>query len=109
MTAAVKLALDSCLSSGPIDGIVISTEPKAHHIYLKWAIFNNIPVLMDKPISIPKDLNTSSSAAQQLLTDFLDCKRQILAQKGTPVGFIHFITIQSFIHPCLLGYTRARM
>lgn len=39
-----------------INKIIISTEPKAHHMYLKFAIENNIDVLSDKPIIVLKDM-----------------------------------------------------
>ena len=39
-----------------INKIIVSTEPKAHHMYLKFAIENNIDVLSDKPIIVLKDM-----------------------------------------------------
>ena len=42
--------LSSILKEKGIMHAVISTEPKAHHAYLKFFIKNNINVLMDKPI-----------------------------------------------------------
>lgn len=34
-----------------IEGVIISTEPKVRKIYTIWAIKNNFPIFMDKPIS----------------------------------------------------------
>ncbi len=44
-----------------ITHIVISTEPKAHFMYLKFALENNINVLTDKPITVTKNMTNLSS------------------------------------------------
>ena len=44
-----------------ISHIMISTEPKAHFMYLKFALENNINVLTDKPITVTKNMTSLSS------------------------------------------------
>ena len=44
-----------------ISHIMISTEPKAHFMYLKFALKNNINVLTDKPITVTKNMTSLSS------------------------------------------------
>lgn len=39
-----------------ITHIIIATEPKAHFMYLEFALKNNIHVLTDKPISVVKNM-----------------------------------------------------
>ncbi len=40
-----------------INKIIVSTEPKAHHMYLKFSLENNIDVLSDKPIIVLKGMD----------------------------------------------------
>lgn len=44
-----------------ITHIFISTEPKAHFMYLEFALKNNINVLTDKPITVTKNMTSLSS------------------------------------------------
>lgn len=44
-----------------ITHIIISTEPKAHNMYLEFALKNNIDVLTDKPITVAKNMTSISS------------------------------------------------
>ena len=44
-----------------ISHLVISTEPKAHFMYLKFALQNDINVLTDKPITVTKDMTSLAS------------------------------------------------
>ena len=39
-----------------IKKIIVSTEPKAHNMYLKFALENNIDILSDKPITVVKGM-----------------------------------------------------
>ena len=50
-----KMLLKLCKEEN-INKIIISTEPKAHHMYLDFAIRENIDVLSDKPIIVLKDM-----------------------------------------------------
>ena len=49
--------LSALCKSEKINKIIVSTEPKAHHMYLKFAIENNIDILSDKPIIVLKDMH----------------------------------------------------
>lgn len=44
-----------------ITHIVIATEPKAHNMYLEFALKNNIDVLTDKPITVTKNMTNFNS------------------------------------------------
>ena len=44
-----------------ITHIIIATEPKAHFMYLEFALKNNINVLTDKPISVTKNMTSLNS------------------------------------------------
>jgi len=64
-------ALDNIAENEKIDGIIISTEPKAHKIYAEWALKNNINVLMDKPITAPLNPGTNIRSAYKIYQDCL--------------------------------------
>ncbi len=47
-----------------ITHIIISTEPKAHNMYLEFALKNNIHVLTDKPITVNKNMLNKKSISK---------------------------------------------
>lgn len=61
-----------------ITHIIISTEPKAHYMYLEFALKNNINVLTDKPITVTKDMTSLSSIekVRKQYYEILDLARQ---------------------------------
>lgn len=90
-------ALDALIHSKKIDGIIISTEPKAHKIYAEWALRNNIHVLMDKPITAPTNPSTDTRAADQIFSDYLalqnltknsSAKFYVMCQRRRHEGYI---------------------
>lgn len=44
-----------------ITHIIISTEPKAHNMYIDFALINNFNVLTDKPITVTKNMTSKKS------------------------------------------------
>lgn len=44
-----------------ISHIIIATEPKAHNMYINFALKNNIDVLTDKPITVTKNMTSKKS------------------------------------------------
>jgi len=53
--------IESAVDPKEIDGILLCTEPKARYAYIMWAIENQIPLYMDKPISAFLDLESSDT------------------------------------------------
>ncbi|MBI4991894.1 MAG: Gfo/Idh/MocA family oxidoreductase [Candidatus Harrisonbacteria bacterium] len=74
LDGAVKKELDGIVRQERIDGIIISTEPKAHKIYAEWALKNNVNILMDKPITSPLYPSTKIESAHQIYQDYLDLR-----------------------------------
>lgn len=74
--------LDGLVQNEKIDGIIISTEPKAHKIYALWALKNNINILMDKPITAPLYPSTSLEGARAIYQDYLDLKNLLAQSKA---------------------------
>ncbi|MFA5987057.1 MAG: Gfo/Idh/MocA family oxidoreductase [Candidatus Paceibacterota bacterium] len=79
---AAKKELNNLVKNCKIDGIIISTEPKAHKAYAIWAIKNNINILMDKPITAPVGLATKTSAAKKIYKDYTDLKNALDASQS---------------------------
>ncbi len=50
-TEEIQTLIDPIIRSMTIDGVLISTEPKARKSYFLWAMKQRFPVFMDKPIS----------------------------------------------------------
>ena len=90
---AARRELDSLVQKEKIDGIIISTEPKAHKIYAEWALKNNVNVLMDKPITAPINPSTDIKSAQQIYQDYLDLEKRL---KGSGAKF--YVTCQRRNH-----------
>ena len=64
------------------DGIIISTEPKAHKPYALWAIDHDVDVLMDKPISAPLDVTNQLEAARQIVKDYVEIEQHLARSKS---------------------------
>lgn len=57
------------LSQLRINRVIVTTEPKAHKIYLEECVRLGIPTLTDKPITCPINLISSTAAAENIYTD----------------------------------------
>ncbi|OGZ95230.1 MAG: hypothetical protein A3I44_04455 [Candidatus Sungbacteria bacterium RIFCSPLOWO2_02_FULL_51_17] len=92
-----RRALDALIEKERIDGIIISTEPKAHKVYAEWAFHHGIHVLMDKPITAPLHPSTDMRAARRIYEDYRDLENA--RKKG---GARCYVTCQRRNHA---GYT----
>src|SRR3989338_11535989 len=77
-----KKELDLLIKNEKIDGIIISTEPKAHKVYAEWALKNNINILMDKPIAAPLHPSTNIQSARTIYQDYLDLENLLKQSKA---------------------------
>jgi len=86
--------LDECRKYN-ITHIISSTEPKAHNMYLLFALKNNINILSDKPITVVKDmdkLNNIKKIKKQYnsllkLYKSANCKCNIMCQRQYHRGY----------------------
>ncbi len=62
--------LNSVVRKFNIEAVVISTEPLSHFKYTKWALENNLHVLLDKPITTEIDVSTDTNKAEKLYQDY---------------------------------------
>ena len=80
-----------------INYIISSTEPKAHNMYLLFALENNINILSDKPITVVKGMNCKKNIAKvkkqyyDLLSIYNSdkCKCNIMCQRQYHKGYIY--------------------
>jgi len=84
LAADVRAFLDQLVEQGEITGAVVSTEPKAHKVYIEYFISHGIPVLTDKPITAPVGLVHDQRQAQKIYIDTLDLHALSNAHK-TPI------------------------
>ena len=79
-----------------INYIISSTEPKAHNMYLQFALKNNINILSDKPITVVKGMDKLKNIKkvkkqyEELLELYQNsnCKCNIMCQRQYHRGYI---------------------
>lgn len=79
-----------------INYIISSTEPKAHNMYLQFALKNDINILSDKPITVVKGMDKIENIKkvkqqyEELLKLYQDsnCKCNIMCQRQYHRGYI---------------------
>ncbi len=57
----IEKALKNICQKLKITHFIISTEPKAHNMYIEFSLKNNINVLTDKPITVTKNMKKLSN------------------------------------------------
>lgn len=80
----VKNFLDTLIERGEINCAIISTEPKAHKIYISYFISKGIPVLSDKPLTAPVGLVHNTEQALKVYNDAIELTKLSL-QNQTPL------------------------
>src|SRR3989344_1100216 len=55
----IKEELDKQIKKYSVRGVIISTDPLYHYQYAKWALENELSILMDKPITISRNVSTN--------------------------------------------------
>jgi len=86
--------LTALRAAGRLDGVVISTEPRAHKAYVLWALAHGVHVLLDKPITAPASASNSAEVAQALWSDFEEISRALSASRSRLV-----VQAQRRVHP----------
>lgn len=70
----IKEKLNEQIKKYSVKGVIISTDPLYHYQYAKWALENELSILMDKPITISKDISTNPELSNNLTKHYLDLK-----------------------------------
>ncbi len=66
--------LNNVIEQHKLDGIIVASEPKSHKAYLKWALKNDIDILVDKPITCPVNSANTIEDARKIELDFYELK-----------------------------------
>lgn len=94
LDSLIEEALDKAIIKKQIQYAIISTEPKAHKIYIEYFLKHQIPVLTDKPITAPVGLNYDKKSAKQVYADVQEL--YTLSEKyKTPL----YVLVQRREHP----------
>ncbi len=62
--------LNAIIKRHKVVAVIISTEPLAHFKYIKWALSNNLHILLDKPITTEVDVSINVNKAKKLYRDY---------------------------------------
>lgn len=89
----LKQLLDRIVHKYDIDSVIISTEPLMHYKYAKWALDNNLDVLMDKPITAERDVSTNIQKSDKIKRDFNSLVT--LYQNKKQEGLVHAFSLMS--------------
>lgn len=90
----IEKELTLAIKEKKIQFAIVSTEPKAHKIYIDFFLKNHIPTLTDKPLTSPVGLNYDRKAASQVYKDAIEFKR-ISKKYKTPL----YVQVQRREHP----------
>jgi predicted dehydrogenase len=71
LPTSLKNKLNKLVSDEKIDGVIIATEPMVHKQYALWALQQGLNILMDKPITVRKDVVSDLKQAKGIEKDFL--------------------------------------
>lgn len=66
------LVISSKLKELEITHAVISTEPKAHYMFIKMLLALNIHILVDKPLTAPINVSTDVNQAKKIVKDYTE-------------------------------------
>jgi len=65
-----RTTLNELIRKYNIQGVIISTEPTAHKVYVEWALSKGLNILMDKPITVRKEVSVDYVQASKLIDDY---------------------------------------
>lgn len=95
----VERILDEIVKREKIDGVIIATEPLCHVMYAKWALKNNLHILMDKPVSTHQNISTDENLAKKLITDYDELSNEYNNAIGRNQSITFSLMAQRRFHP----------
>lgn len=102
LSSAVEKKLNQIVKNFDIKGVIISTEPQAHMMYALWALRKGLSVLMDKPISVHRNLSTDPKVPQKLLEDYKKLKNAYITAKKKHKRVFFSLMAQRRWHPAFI-------
>jgi len=79
--------LNMLVEQKSINGLIIVTEANAHMPYLKWAVREGIPCLVEKPLTSYNGISHDIGKAQQILKDY-DHLKKAVEESGSFVSIV---------------------
>ncbi len=74
----------NCLrQNGGIDKLLVSTEPKAHKIYVLWGLAHNVDVIVDKPLTANAIDSSDPSQSCFLIKDYEEISKAVDKSAGS--------------------------
>lgn len=102
LSSTVKKKLNQIVKLHNVKGVIISTEPRAHIMYARWALKKGISVLMDKPISTHVNISTDPEIPKNLLKDYRELKRIYITAKKKYKRLFFSLMAQRRWHPAFI-------
>ncbi len=102
LSFAVENRLNQIVKQYDIKGVIISTEPRVHKMYALWALDKGLSVLMDKPISIHREISTDPRIPRKLVTDYRELKSAYLVSKRKYKKVLCSLMAQRRWHPAFI-------
>ncbi len=96
--------LEIIIKEHEVQAVVISTEPLAHFKYVKWALDNNLHILLDKPITTETDVSIDSNKANKLFSDYQYLEERY-KEKLKSHGLVFMLQAQRRLHE---GFMKSR-
>lgn len=90
--------LNRIIKKHSIQAVIISTEPLAHLKYIKWALRQNLHVLVDKPLTTEIGVSDCEAKAQKIFRDYEDIERTYRG-KCNSGSLVFMVQAQRRFHP----------
>ncbi len=90
--------LNNIIRKFNIEAVIISTEPLAHFKYAKWALENDLHILLDKPITTETDVSIDTNQAEKLYQDYRKLA-DLYEEKNKKLNLVFSIQAQRRFHP----------
>ncbi len=75
-------ALTELLKEGNLNKLMVSTEPKAHKIYLLWGLQHDIDVIVDKPLTANEVNPMNAESSKLLVSDYEEIHEAVKQSNG---------------------------
>ena len=95
----VRKLLNKIVEENKVEGVIIATEPLTHAMYAKWALRNNLSILMDKPISTYKNISTNMRLSKKVVKDFDTLAKMYIKARKKNSKLTFTLMAQRRFHP----------
>lgn len=99
LSDSIKKKMDQIVEDHNIKGVIIATEPLVHAQYSKWALEKELHILLDKPISLKKNVSTDLRAAKSILRQYEGLRKKYKKARNRGKDIRFSIMAQRRFHP----------